>query len=68
MSSELQQFITVFAFFLVGAGFGYLIRLQQHADEVREWKAIARKAQMLNTLANSLREERRDRDIREYKN
>jgi hypothetical protein len=58
MPVEWQEILTGIACFLCGGVLGYAIRLQRYEDEVRDWKAIARKAQMLNRLADALKEER----------
>lgn len=58
MSSEMQQIITVIACFVLGGMAGHRLGMSSREQEVREWKAIARRAQRLNSLANSLEQER----------
>lgn len=58
MDANLQHFLNAIACFVLGGMLGYGIRLQQHLDEVAAWKKIARQAQYLNALAETLKEER----------
>lgn len=60
MTDEMQVIVTGLVLFLFGGWLGYSLRLQRHVDEVREWQAIARKAQMLNRIADHLSKERRN--------
>lgn len=68
MSVDPQQILTAIACFVLGGMLGFVAQAQKHADEVREWKAIARKAQRLNMLANSLETERSADGVRQYPN
>lgn len=68
MHVDAQQILTAFACFLFGGMLVYAMMAQRHADEVREWKAIARKAQRLNSLADTLEQERSADAQRQYKN
>ncbi len=58
MSPESREIIGLFAAFIVGGWIGFLLQRHESAQEVREWQAIARRAQHLNRIADALREQR----------
>ena len=68
MSYEWTVVILFIALFLQGLAFGYWLGLSSRKREVREWQAIARRAQMLNRIADHLAQERVNNGNRQHEN
>lgn len=66
MSPEALEIIAYIAVFLSSGALGYGVGRMRHQQEVREWQAIARRAQMLNRLADNLAQERSANGSRQH--